>query len=82
MMLRRLRGRQNARRLAQADAKALIRDHSADTYREARQREREMILPDEDCDMRPLRRSPLLTQTAIVYSERYKRERGGVSCRA
>ena len=40
MMLRWLRRRQDARRLAQLDAEALIRDHGAEAYREARERER------------------------------------------
>ena len=47
MMLRWLRHRHEARRLAQADAEALIRDYGAAAYREARERERDvMILPD------------------------------------
>jgi hypothetical protein len=46
MMLRWLRRRQEARRLAQADAEALIRDHGAEAYREARERERDVILTD------------------------------------
>ena len=33
-------------RLAQADAEALIRDHGADAYGEARWRERDVVLPD------------------------------------
>src|SRR5271166_6658330 len=41
-----LRGRQQAERLAQADAEALIRDHDAEAYGEARRREREVVLPD------------------------------------
>jgi hypothetical protein len=41
-----LRRRRQAERLAQADAEALIRDHGAEAYREARQRERDVILPD------------------------------------
>ena len=45
-MLRWLRRRQQAQRLAQADAEALIRDHGAEAYGEARQRERDVILPD------------------------------------
>ena len=45
-MLRWLRCRQEARRLAQADAEALIRDHGAEAYREARERERDVILTD------------------------------------
>ena len=46
-MLRWLRRRQEARRLAQADAEALIRDYAAAAYREARGRERDVvILPD------------------------------------
>jgi hypothetical protein len=40
-MLRWLRRRQEARRLAQADAEALIRDHGAEAYCEARQRDRD-----------------------------------------
>ena len=32
--------------LAQVDAEALIRDHGAEAYSEARQRERDVILPD------------------------------------
>jgi hypothetical protein len=43
-MRRWLRRRQDARRLAQADAEALIRDHGAEAYREARERERDVIL--------------------------------------
>ena len=46
MILRWLRRRQDARRLAQADAEALIRDYGAAAYREARERERDVILPD------------------------------------
>ena len=46
MMLRRLRRRQEARRLAQADAEVLIKDHGAEAYREARERERDMVLPN------------------------------------
>ena len=45
-MLQWLRRRQAARRLAQADAEALIRDHGAEAYGEARLRERDVILPD------------------------------------
>ena len=41
MVLQWLRRRQDARRLAQADAEALIRDHGAEAYSKARQRERE-----------------------------------------
>jgi hypothetical protein len=41
------RRRQEPHRLAQADAEALrSRDHAAETYSEARQRERDVILPD------------------------------------
>jgi hypothetical protein len=44
-MLQWLRRRQEARRLAQADAEALkIRDHGAEAYGEARERERDVIL--------------------------------------
>ena len=32
--------------MAQADAEALIRDHGGEAYSEARQRERDVILPD------------------------------------
>ncbi len=42
-MIRWLRLRQEARPLAQADAEALIRDHGAEAYREARERERDVI---------------------------------------
>ena len=45
-MLQWLRRRQEARRLAQVDAEALIRDHGGEAYGEARQRERDVILPD------------------------------------
>ena len=38
--------RRQAERLAQADAEALIRDHGAEAYEEARQRERDVILAD------------------------------------
>jgi len=41
MVLQWLRRRQEARRLAQADAEALIRDHGAEAYSEACRRERE-----------------------------------------
>ena len=44
-MLSWLRRRRQAERLAQAD-EALIRDHGAEAYGEARQRERDVILPD------------------------------------
>jgi hypothetical protein len=44
-MRRWLRRRQEAHRLAQADAEALIRDHRAEAYREAWERERDVILP-------------------------------------
>jgi len=46
MVPRWLRRRQDARRLAQADAEALIGDHGAEAYSEARQRERDEVLPD------------------------------------
>ncbi len=46
MMLRWLRRRRQAAHLAQADAEALVRDHGAEAYSEARQRERDVILPD------------------------------------
>jgi hypothetical protein len=36
----------DARRLAQADAETLIRDHGAEAYREARQRERDVLLAE------------------------------------
>src|SRR5271167_4374517 len=45
-MLQWLRRRRQAERLAQADAEALIRDHGAEAYREARERERDVILTD------------------------------------
>ena len=45
-MLSWLRRRHQAERLAQADAEALIRDHGVEAYSEARQRERDVILPD------------------------------------
>ncbi len=45
-MLQWLRRRQEGRRLAQADAEALIHDHGGEAYSEARQRERDVILPD------------------------------------
>src|SRR5271165_4200547 len=45
-MLRWHRRRQDACRLAQADAEALIRDHGAEAYGEARWRERDVILRD------------------------------------
>ncbi len=40
------RRRRQAYGLAQADAEALIRDHGGEAYSEARQRERDMRLPD------------------------------------
>ena len=45
-MLQWLRRRRQAERLAQADAEALVRDHGAEAYREVRERERDVILPD------------------------------------
>ncbi len=45
-MLQWLRRRQQAERLASADAEALIRDHGGEAYSEARQRECDVILPD------------------------------------
>jgi len=45
-MLRWIHRRQDARRLAQADAEAsFLRDHGAEAYGEARQRERDVVLP-------------------------------------
>ena len=44
MMLRWLRRRKDARRLAQADGGGLIRDHGAEAYSEARWRESNVIL--------------------------------------
>jgi hypothetical protein len=41
-----VKSRQDARRLALADAEALIRDHGAEAYSEARQRERDVIVSD------------------------------------
>ena len=41
-----LRCRREAERLAEADAEALIRDHGAEAYGKARQRERAVVLPD------------------------------------
>jgi 1-acyl-sn-glycerol-3-phosphate acyltransferase len=46
MMLRWLRRRQDGGRLAQTDAEALIRDYGAEACRKARERERDVILPD------------------------------------
>jgi hypothetical protein len=45
-MLQWLRSGQEARRLAQADAEALIHDHGGQAYSEARRRERDTVLPD------------------------------------
>jgi hypothetical protein len=45
--------RPQAERLARADAAALIRDHRAEAYSEARRRERDEILPDGDNPRRP-----------------------------
>jgi hypothetical protein len=45
-MLQWLRRRRQAERLAQADAEALIHDHGAEAYSEARQRERDVVLAD------------------------------------
>ena len=44
-MLQWFRRRRQAERLAQADAEALIRDHGTEAYGEARQRERDVVLP-------------------------------------
>jgi hypothetical protein len=46
MILRWFRRRQEADRFAEADAEALIRDHGTEAYGQARQRERDVILPD------------------------------------
>jgi hypothetical protein len=54
-MLQWLRRRQEARRLAQADAEALIRDHGAGAYSEARQRQRDVVLPDGTTHAGPTR---------------------------
>src|SRR5271166_5336853 len=45
-LLQWLRRRRQTERRAQADAEALIRDHGGEAYSEARQRERDVILPD------------------------------------
>ncbi len=45
-MLQWLRRRRQAARLAQSDAEALIRDHGAEAYSEARHRERDVVLSD------------------------------------
>ena len=45
-MLQWLRRRRQAERLAQADAEVLVRDHEAEAYTEARERERDVILPN------------------------------------
>ena len=45
-MLQWLRRRRQAERLAQADAEVLVRDHGAEAYTEARERERDVILPN------------------------------------
>ena len=45
-MLQWLRRRREAHQLAQVDAEALVRDHGKRAYREARERERDVILPD------------------------------------
>ena len=45
-MLRWLRRRREAERLAQADAEAFIRDHGGRAYAEARWRQRDVVLPD------------------------------------
>jgi len=60
-MLRWLCRRQEARRLAQADAEALIRDHGAEAYREARQRERDVGPARRDDSRRPDGRHPHCT---------------------
>ena len=43
-MMQWLRHHQEARRLVQADAKALFRNHGGEAYGEGRQRERGMLL--------------------------------------
>jgi hypothetical protein len=45
-MLQWFRRRRQTERLAQADAEALIRDHGGEAYGEARQRQRDVVLPD------------------------------------
>jgi hypothetical protein len=46
MILAWLRRRGEGRRLATADAEALIREYGDEAYYEARERERDVILPD------------------------------------
>ena len=46
LMLGWLRRRRAAKRLALADADALIRDEGINAYSEARRRERDVVLPD------------------------------------
>ena len=48
--MRWLRPRGQAERLAHADAEALIRDLGGKAYSEARQRERDVVLPDGTMD--------------------------------
>jgi hypothetical protein len=48
-----LRRRQEAHRLAQADAEALIRDHGAEAHREERERDRDVTMPDGTTPRRP-----------------------------
>jgi len=45
-MLQWFRRRRQAERLAQADAEPLLRDHGGEAYGEARQRQRDVVLPD------------------------------------
>jgi hypothetical protein len=67
MMLRWLR-RREAHRLAQADAEAPIRDHGAEAYREARQRERDVTPAGRRDSRRP--DGAALAAVALIAAKR------------
>ena len=64
---------------AKADAEALIRDHGAEAYSEARQRERNVILPDGATHAGRYWPSRLLS-VALSRSERVPSDRANTNC--
>jgi len=65
-----------AERLAKADAEALIRDHGAQAYGEARQRERDVILPDGTTHAG---RTPAHWRRDRTYHLRARGDEGGIA---
>ena len=64
---------------AKADAEALIRDHGAEAYSEARQREREVVLADGTTHAGRYWPSRLLS-VALTRSERVPSDRANTNC--